>query len=129
MAIPIAVVLASAAALLILMAYATALQDDDSGTVLVLFPPGTRSEHIFEAVLEADGRLVTSTWLDSAWIVNGNEPGFVRRLKKQGALSAFNPQSFQSFAVAGCALAIPGDLLPQTGVPPRPGSGYQGTQE
>jgi len=81
-----------------------ALDPETSGTLVVVFPLGTTADSIFEAVLLADGRLVNGTWLDSAWVVHSDQPGFVKRLLTQGAWRAFEPGLFRTITVAGCFL-------------------------
>jgi hypothetical protein len=83
-----------------------ALPDEAAGTVAVVFPFGQRSEQSFNALLLAEGRLVSNTWLDTVWLVHSAKPGFVGRLKALGAWTAFKPSLLQSLTVGGCFLVI-----------------------
>ena len=74
--------------------------------VAVVFPPQRDSAEIFDAITRAQGRLVTNTWLESAWIVQSEHTGFVRRLKTSGAWAVFKPSLFQPFTVGGCFYTV-----------------------
>lgn len=85
---------------------AAALNDGASGVVAVVFPSQTTPALIFDAIHNAQGRIVNSTWLDSAWIVHSEQENFVARLKEQGAWSAFSADLFRPIMVSGCFLTI-----------------------
>ena len=73
------------------------------GLVLAAFPPGTRSDEAFTAVLRAGGEPVRPTWLGFVWVARGDESGFVGRLKEEGALAAFGEFPVGP-ALGGCAV-------------------------
>ena len=105
--VPTGVTLIFGALLLGLTLYLATLPATDAGTVVALFPPNYNQEQSFNAVLNADGRLVSGTTLASAWLVHGARPGFVERLKQQGAWAVYDRKIFQSFTPAGCFLVLP----------------------
>lgn len=90
-----------------LVLWHAALSDDASGTVVVVYPRALDDAEQFLAVLDAGGRLVQTTWLDNIWVVHGDEPGFVARLKHSGATAAFSYQPFQPVMAGGCFFALP----------------------
>ena len=79
-----------------------ALPDEATGVVAVVFPLQRDADAVFNAIMLAEGRIVTNTWLDTAWIVQSDQPGFVKRLKDSGAWAVFKPSLFQPFTVGGC---------------------------
>ncbi len=66
-----------------------ALPDATDGMMLAVFSPGTSDAEAMTAMVRAGGQPVRSTWLGFAWVARGVEPGFVGRLKAEGALAAF----------------------------------------
>lgn len=66
-----------------------ALPDTTDGMMLAVFSPGTSDAEAMAAMVRAGGEPVRSTWLGFAWVARGVEPGFVGRLKREGALAAF----------------------------------------
>lgn len=66
-----------------------ALPDATDGMMLAVFSPGTSDAEAMAAMVRAGGEPVRSTWLGFAWVARGTEPGFVGRLKAEGALGAF----------------------------------------
>ena len=66
-----------------------ALPDRTDGMMLAVFSPGTSDADAMAAMVRAGGEPVRSTWLGFAWVARGPEPGFVGRLKAEGALAAF----------------------------------------
>lgn len=87
--------------------YQAALPANAKGAMVAVFPPRTPPAKIFSAVVAADGRLVNSTWLGFAWVVQSEHQGFVDRLRQQGAYAAFRPDVFQPITTAGCYLSVP----------------------
>ncbi|BBK34791.1 hypothetical protein EDC65_2720 [Stella humosa] len=106
LAIAAAIVVAWAAGAGLLLALGT-LPPDRSGTVAVLFPPGTGGMAALAAVAAADGVLVRDTILPNVVIADGREPGFVGRLRQAGALAAYPPLDIGFAMIGGC-----------TGLPP-----------
>lgn len=80
---------------------AAALPPEASGTVLVVFRPGTDEDRMFASLVSAGGAPVRRTWLPFVWVAAGDEPGFVGRLAGQGALGAYAELPF-SPQIAGC---------------------------
>ncbi len=84
-----------------------ALPEETDGLMLAVFRPGTTEVEAFGAMVQAGGDPVRSTWLGFAWVTRGLEPGFVGRLKRQGAIAAFGELPVGP-ALGGCA-AMPVD--------------------
>ena len=105
--IPLLVTLLIGIGLIALNLRLASLADDAAGTVVAVFPTSKTGNDIFNAVLQADGRLVNSTLLDSAWLVHSDTPGFVQRLKSHGAWAVFNPSLFQPVSISGCFIVLP----------------------
>ena len=87
---------------LILGLHKAVLADDDTGTVLVIFPTGYTASDNFERIVQAGGAFVGSTLLDQGWIVYSYDPGFVKRLKDKGAWAVFDPLLLDPAALVGC---------------------------
>lgn len=107
--IPLLITLLIAAGIIALNLRLMSLDAEESGTVIVAFPTDYSSANVFDAVLDADGRLINSTWFDSVWVVNSDKAGFVARLKAQGAWGVFNPALLQSITVSGCFVTVAPD--------------------
>jgi hypothetical protein len=88
-----------------------ALDGEAGGTVLAVFPPGMSDDEAFAAVLRAGGRPVRKTWMPFAWVAQGDEPGFVRRLEEQGALASYGEMPLGP-ALGGCAVVSLDDKRP-----------------
>ena len=80
-----------------------ALEDQTSGMVLAVFPPGTSDVEAFQAIAHAGGSPVRATWLGFAWVVEGREDGYVGRLKDAGMLAAFGEVPLAP-AIGGCVV-------------------------
>jgi hypothetical protein len=78
-----------------------ALLPEASGTMLAVFDPGTAPDDIFARLTRADARPVRPTAFGFIWIVSGDRPGLVGRLKQQGALGAYRELPI-SPTIAGC---------------------------
>jgi len=95
---------------MVLLFKAAALPPEASGTVIVLFPPGTESAQAVGASAAAGAKLVSASWFDNVLVVSDETPGLARRLKERGALEAFNNVRFGGFSFAGCVgAALPGN--------------------
>ncbi|RJF82147.1 hypothetical protein D3877_18985 [Azospirillum cavernae] len=103
-----AVVLAVWAAVMAASLRQAALPDDTDGLMLAVFHPGASEDDAFRAMVAAGGEPVRSTWLGFAYVARGREPGFVGRLKAQGALAAFGELPVGP-TLGGCA-AMPVDV-------------------
>ncbi len=80
----------------------TVLADGETGTVIVIFPVGSTPSENFERIVGAEGAFVGHTWLDQAWIAASYDPGFVGRLKGQGALAVFDTALLDPASLLGC---------------------------
>ena len=101
------------AAMAIIMRHA-ALPPEASGTMLVVFEPGTSEPQAFASLTRAEARVVKQTDLSFVWIVAGEEPGLAGRLIAEGALGAYRELPI-SPTIAGCfalADAKAASLLP-----------------
>ncbi len=88
-----------------------ALKEEDAGTVLAVFPPGTPSGDAFAAVVRAGGQPVRQTWIPFAWVAKADGQGFVGRLKQEGAMTAYGELSVGP-ALGGCAVVSLDDKRP-----------------
>jgi hypothetical protein len=88
-------------ALLALILRAAALGPEDTGKVLVVFPPGTAAVEAFSAIVGAGGEPVRPALGDWAWIAHDEGDGFVGRLETYGALAAFRGAPV-GLSLAGC---------------------------
>src|ERR687891_289652 len=67
---------------------AAALPGEASGTMFVVFVPGISEDQAFASTVAAGGRPVRRALGSFAWIVHGEDEGFVGHLKENGALAA-----------------------------------------
>ena len=88
-------------ALLALILRTAALGPEDTGKVLVVFPPGTGSVEAFSAIVTAGGEPIRAALGDWAWIAHDDGDGFVGRLETHGALAAFRGAP-AGLSLAGC---------------------------
>ncbi|WP_448208400.1 hypothetical protein [Azospirillum sp. sgz302134] len=88
-----------------------ALKEEDGGTVLAVFPPGTPNAEAFAAVVRAGGEPVRQTWIPFAWVARSDGGGFVGRLKQEGAVTAYGELSVGP-ALGGCAVVSLDDKRP-----------------
>ncbi|SMH58412.1 hypothetical protein [Azospirillum agricola] len=102
-----AVVLAVWAAAMGLSLRQAALPEETDGLMLAVFHPGTSEADAFTAMVRAGGQPVRTTWLGFAYVARGLEPGYVGRLKAEGALAAFGELPVGP-TLGGCA-AMPVD--------------------
>lgn len=78
-----------------------ALKPEDTGTMLVVFAPGTEPDAAFTKLVNAGGNPVRRTWLGSVWVVTGDAPGLAGRLMEQGAMGTYRDLPV-SPDLAGC---------------------------
>lgn len=88
-----------------------ALNEEDAGTVLAVFPPGTPGTAAFAAVVRAGGEPVRQTWIPFAWVAKADGAGFVGRLKDAGAVTALGELPIGP-ALGGCAVVSLDDKRP-----------------
>lgn len=82
------------------------LDAGDSGKVAVLFWPPPGPEASLRAIISAGGEPVRPIAGSALWIAHSAEPGFVGRLRLQGARAAFSEIEFGP-AFAGCFAFLP----------------------
>ena len=78
-----------------------ALPPDASGTMLVVFEPGTSEDAIFAGLTRAGARPIRPTAFGFIWVVAAEEPGLVGRLAHEGAIGAYRDLPI-SPTIAGC---------------------------
>ena len=78
-----------------------ALKPEDTGTMLVVFAPGTEPDAAFTKLVNAGGNPVRRTWLGSVWVVTGDAPGLAGRLMEKGAMGTYRDLPV-SPDLAGC---------------------------
>ncbi|MDQ7248790.1 hypothetical protein [Dongia sedimenti] len=81
---------------------AAALPPEASGTVIVLFPPGTGTAESVAAGAAAGAKLVSATWFENVLVVTDETPGLAGRLEEQGALGVFENLRIAGISFAGC---------------------------
>lgn len=86
------------------------LPHEASGTMLVVFQPGTPPDDIFAKLTIAGARPIRQTAFGFIWVVAGDEPGLAGRLAAQGAIGAYrelplNPSIAGCFALADAKIA------------------------
>ena len=88
-------------AVLALILRAAALGPDDTGKLLVVFPPGTAPADAFAAIVTAGGAPIRPALGGWPWIAHGDGAGFVGQLESRGALAAFRGAP-AGLSLAGC---------------------------
>lgn len=86
-------------------------RDERSGAVLAVFPQGASEAEVLARVARADGVVMRGTWLANVWQVHGEQAGFARSLRAQGAVLVLPTLPYAAFTVGGCgfsAAANPG---------------------
>lgn len=84
------------------------LDDQASGKVAVLFWPTQDAETNFRAIAAAGGAPVRPVIGSAVWIAHSDTPGFVGRLRAQGARAAYGEIRFGPI-FAGCFSYVVGD--------------------
>ncbi|MFO1033941.1 MAG: hypothetical protein U1E15_07695 [Hyphomicrobiales bacterium] len=100
-----AVVLGVWLAVMAVLMRASALPPEASGTMLVVFNPGTSEDTAFAALTQAGARVVRRSSFNFIWVAGGDEPGLVGRLKTAGALGAYRELPI-SPTIAGCVAVV-----------------------
>lgn len=80
---------------------AGALPAEASGTMLVVFNPGTPQNVIFASLVKAGAKPIRETSFGFIWVVAGDEPGLSGRLLAQGAIGNYRNLPL-SPTIAGC---------------------------
>ena len=90
---------------------ASALPDDATGTMLVVFEPGIAADEAFAAITRAGARPIRESGLDFIWVVDGT----AGNLTRQGALGAYRDLPI-SPTVAGCVAVVDQKIASYTGL-------------
>ncbi|MGC1951858.1 MAG: hypothetical protein WA970_04640 [Gammaproteobacteria bacterium] len=80
------------------------LPDEGTGTVIVFFPIGSNASDNYHRIVRAHGAFVGHTFWGHAWIAYSYNPGFVQRLKEQGAWAVVDPILLNPGSLMGCGL-------------------------
>jgi hypothetical protein len=81
----------------------TTLNDADSGTVVVVFPPTRSSKAVFQSVIDAGGSMVRPVvWARHVWVVRSVEPGFAGRLRANDAWAVYSTDVLSADALLSC---------------------------
>ena len=81
------------------------VEPDAAGTVLATFPVSASQDDVFAAIIRAGGRPMRRTWFGFAWVVNGADNGFARRLKENGATGVYREMPLGP-SLGGCAAIV-----------------------
>ncbi len=85
---------------------AARLEPEQSGKVVALFAPGGDSEQAFGAIVAAGGKPVRPVFGGFVWVAQSDAPGFVGRLKAEGARAVFGEIAWGPM-LAGCFALTP----------------------
>jgi hypothetical protein len=81
----------------------TWMDDDGTGTVVVIFPPTASTRTVFRRVIDADGAIVRPvSWARQVWVVRSVEPGFAGRLRRGGAWAVYSIDLLSANALFNC---------------------------
>lgn len=94
-------VLAVWIAVMALVIRQSALPADATGTMLVIFEPGTGEDDIFARLTRAGARPIRPTAFGFIWVAAGEESGLAGRLALEGAIGAYRELPV-SPTIAGC---------------------------
>ena len=79
------------------------VDNDASGTVVVIYPLTTSTETIFRNIIDADGAIVRPvTWAPRVWVAQSVQPGFAGRLRKSGAWGVYSVNLLSANALFSC---------------------------
>ncbi len=79
----------------------SALPPDASGTMLVVFNPGTLKSDAFRAIIDSGGKPVRETSFGFIWVVTGDVAGLAGKLAQNGAIGSYRDLPINP-AIAGC---------------------------
>jgi hypothetical protein len=82
-----------------------ALPADATGTMLVVFDPGTPKDQAFATIINAGAKPVRETSFGFIWVVNGSEAGLAGKLESLGALGSYRELPINP-TIAGCIAVI-----------------------
>ena len=80
---------------------AARLEPEASGTMIVVFEPGTSSNDGLAKLIAADALPMRKTWVSFVWVAHGDRAGLSKRLMQQGALGTYRNLPL-SPALSGC---------------------------
>ncbi len=92
------------AVMLVLMRKA-ALPVAATGTMLVVFDPGTPKDVAFASIVNSGAKPIRETAFGFIWVVTGDEPGLSGRLISNGALGAYRELPINP-SIAGCVAVV-----------------------
>jgi hypothetical protein len=87
-------------AMVLLMRH-SALPDEATGKMLVVFEPGISEDQAFKAITAAGANPIRASDFNFIWIAQSDAPGTAGKLKQQGALGAYRELPL-SPVIAGC---------------------------
>ncbi len=96
-----AIVIAVWLGVMFLLMRQSALAPESTGTMLVVFEPGTDKDKAFAAITQSGATPIRETSFGFIWIVNGTEPNQSARLTQHGALGTYRELPI-SPVIAGC---------------------------
>jgi hypothetical protein len=79
----------------------SALPDEATGKMLVVFEPGISEDQAFKAITAAGANPIRASDFNFIWIAHSDTPGTAGKLKQQGALGAYRELPL-SPVIAGC---------------------------
>jgi hypothetical protein len=79
----------------------SALAPEATGTMLVVFNPGTPKDQAFAAIINSGAKPIRETTFGFIWVVTGNAVGMAGKLQQNGALGAYRDLPI-SPTIAGC---------------------------
>lgn len=79
-----------------------ALEDDESGMVLAVFPFDLPADGNLLRIAAAEGRPIRSLLGGRLWLAQSDQAGFVENLKAAGAWAAFAPEILIGLPQGGC---------------------------
>lgn len=81
----------------------TWLDNDGTGTVVVIFAPTLSTKAVFRRIIEADGAIVRPVrWARQVWVARSVEPGFAGRLRRRGAWGVYSIDLLSTSALFNC---------------------------
>jgi hypothetical protein len=83
----------------------SALPADATGTMLVVFEPGTPKDQAFATIMSAGAKPIRETAFGFIWVVTSDETGMVGKLKAYGALGAYRDLPINP-TIAGCVAVV-----------------------
>ncbi len=83
----------------------SALPQDATGTMLVVFNPGTPKEQAFATIVNSGAKPIRETSFGFIWVVTGETPGLAGKLEQNGALGSYRDLPINA-TIAGCVAIV-----------------------